>query len=60
MKEEIKTIGLNDLQNVCGMAVLKNEKEFARKMRDKINSRIQIEISKEDYDHIMNNYTENL
>ena len=54
----MKYIGLNNLLNVIGMAVLKHDKNFELRMKELLNEKIEIEISDEDWDYILENYTE--
>lgn len=53
----MKKIGLSDLLNVSGVAGMRGDKKFSKEMDRKIN-KIEIEISDEDYEYILKNYTE--
>jgi hypothetical protein len=52
------TIGLNDLLNVIGVATLRGDKKFKQKLQAVVNEKIRIDVTKEDYEYIMKNYTE--
>ncbi len=52
----MEKIGLNDLLNVQGTAVMNHDKLFAKKMAEILN-KITFDIPKEDWEWIMKNYT---
>ena len=51
-------IGIESLLNVIGVATLRGDKNFKQKLQAVINKKLLIDLTKEDYEYIMKNYTE--
>lgn len=53
---EKETLGLSDLLNVAGVAVLRGDKHFSDKIKSLINEKVRIEVEPEDMRYIERMY----